>query len=60
MSSEEIQDLKKIIEEQQKIIELLKERLTKVADDIDLDLFNKQSRYTLSLGPYFRTKEWKW
>jgi predicted RNase H-like nuclease (RuvC/YqgF family) len=56
-NKETIQKLEKIINEQQKVIELLKERLTELADDHDkLELRGCNYHFC---DPY-RTSKWKW
>ena len=56
----EIEQLKIIIQEHQKIIELLKNRLIELTNDVDIEKHHKTSYYNLSFGPYMRTEEWKW
>lgn len=56
----EIKELKKIIEEQNKVIELLKNRLIELANDVDREHESKRSYYTLCLSPYRRTENWEW
>jgi len=53
----EIKNLKNIIQEQQKIIELLKERLIDLADDLDRETDDKLN---LLCEPYRRTQKWEW
>lgn len=55
---EKVKELENIIKEQQKVIELLKDRLSEIADDIDRER-NKQYDCYAAYSEY-RTCRWSW